>query len=81
MIEKFIQSYIELIIEHPKDLKIDKIKNPDGYTEIMILANKSDVGKIIGKDATTIKSLKTLVNAYKMKDPTTYKIVVKELDE
>lgn len=81
MIEKFIQSYIELIIEHPKDLKIDKIKNSDGYTEIMILANKSDVGKIIGKDATTIKSLKTLVNAYKMKDPTTYKIVVKELDE
>lgn len=81
MVEEFIRQYALLICEYPKKIKIEKIKIDDNFYEIIIYADKTDTGKLIGKDGKMINAIRTVVLGYKAKDAASYKFSVKALEE
>ncbi|VYT05423.1 KH domain-containing protein [Campylobacter ureolyticus] len=81
MVEEFIRQYALLICEYPEKIKIEKIKIDDNFYEIIIYVDKTDTGKLIGKDGKMINAIRTVVLGYKAKDSVSYKFSVKALEE
>ncbi len=75
MIE-FIEKYVKLLSFYPNDISIKIENKSDDFAEITIYANKVDTGRIIGKNGSMIKALKTVLNGCKAKNKTNYKISV-----
>ena len=73
---KFIEKYIKLLAFYPDDINIKIENKSDDFAEILIYANKVDTGRIIGKNGSMIKALKTVLNGCKAKDKINYKISV-----
>lgn len=76
MVEHFVEQFVKLIAEYPDEISVSKVKE-NGFDEILIIANKVDAGKIIGKEGKMINALKTVVGGCKAKDNITLKISVK----
>ena len=81
MVEEFIRQYALLICEYPEKIKIEKVKIDDNFYEIIIYADKTDTGKLIGKNGQMINAIRTIVLGYKAKDAASYKFSVKALEE
>jgi predicted RNA-binding protein YlqC (UPF0109 family) len=79
MVADFILEYAKLIISYPDDLKIETKTLNDNFIQITILANETDVGKLIGKNGNMINSIKTIINGCKAKDNISYKLQVKTI--
>ena len=73
---KFIEKYVKLLAFHPEDVNIKIENKTNDFAEILIYANKIDTGRIIGKNGSMIKALKTVLNGCKAKDKINYKISV-----
>ena len=80
MVEDFLKEYAKLIADYPDKIAIEKSCISDDFSEIIIFADKVDVGKLIGKDGKMISAIKTVISAYKSKDSTSYKVTVKSLE-
>lgn len=76
MIENFVEQFIKLISEYPDEIKVTRV-NDHQFDEIIIIANKVDAGKIIGKEGKMINALKTVIGGCKAKDNITLKISVR----
>jgi len=76
MVEKFVKEYAKLISTIPEDIDVIKNDINEGYSEITIVANRVDVGKIIGKEGKMIGAIKTLISGCKAKDKISYKLSV-----
>ena len=76
MVENFVEQFVKLISEHPNEIKVSKVHEGE-FDEILIIANKVDAGKIIGKEGKMINALKTVIGGCKAKDNITLKISVK----
>jgi len=76
LVEHFVEQFVKLIAEYPDEISVSKVKE-NGFDEILIIANKVDAGKIIGKEGKMINALKTVVGGCKAKDNITLKISVK----
>ena len=74
MITKFIENYAKLIVSEPNDVEVTKEIVDDTFAQITIVANSSDIGKLIGKNGNMINALKTMANGCKAKDGVSYKI-------
>lgn len=81
MIEKFLEEFSKLVVDKPELIKVDKEDIDDTFCEITITADKTDTGKLIGKDGKMINSLKTLISGCKAKDGKSYRVTVKAVDE
>lgn len=81
MVEKFLLEYAKLIADKPEKVTTQKIKIDDNFTEIIIKADKDDIGKLIGKDGRMISAIKTVIVGCKAKDSTSYRITVQSCDE
>ena len=57
MVEEFLSEFAKLVVKYPSDIEI-KIKNIDSIVDITIIANKSDIGKLIGREGKMIGALK-----------------------
>ncbi len=79
MIEDFLSAYVKKIVKNPQSIRIDKIKNDQGY-DFMIYAASEDIGKIVGKDGKMIAAIKAFVSGCKAKDGLSYKIAAKAID-
>jgi hypothetical protein len=79
LVEHFVEEFVKLIAEYPDEIRVTKVKEA-GFDEIIIMANKIDAGKIIGKEGKMINALKTVVGGCKAKDNITLKISVKTND-
>jgi len=73
---KFVEKYIKLLAFHPDDVVVKIGNKTDDFTEILVYANKIDTGRIIGKNGTMIKAIKTLISGCKAKNKINYKISV-----
>jgi predicted RNA-binding protein YlqC (UPF0109 family) len=73
---KFVEKYIKLLAFHPDDVIVKIGKQAEDFTEILVYANKVDTGRIIGKNGTMIKAIKTLISGCKAKNKINYKISV-----
>lgn len=76
-IASFIEDYAKLVIEDVNALEIAENQIDDSFTEIVIYANKSDAGKLIGKDGNMVNALKTIISGCKAKDGKSYRVLVR----
>ncbi|MCI7447994.1 MULTISPECIES: KH domain-containing protein [Campylobacter] len=81
MVEKFIEEYAKLIASEPENVSVSRVNLGENFDEIIVRTSKNDTGRLIGKDGKMINALKTLITGYKAKEPTSYRITVKALDE
>ena len=81
MVEKFIEEYAKLIANEPENVSVSRVNLGENFDEIIVRTSKNDTGRLIGKDGKMINALKTLITGYKAKEPTSYRITVKALDE
>jgi len=65
-----------MIVNYPEDIEVSSIKLDDTFFEITIIANNSDIGKLIGKNGNMINAIKTILNGCKAKDGNSYKVQV-----
>ena len=77
MVEDFILEFAKLISDYPEEIEIDRKDIDDSFSEILIIANKQDTGKLIGKNGKMITSLKTIISGCKAKENRSYRVVVK----
>jgi len=73
---QFVEKYVKLLAFHPEDVIVKTGEKTDNFVEILIYANKIDTGRIIGKNGTMIKAIKTLISGCKAKENINYKISV-----
>jgi len=60
--EKYIEFIIKNLVNHPEEIKINRI---DGTKEtiIEIRVHQDDVGKVIGKNGSVVRALRTIISA------------------
>jgi len=75
MIANFVAQYARLIASHPDDIKVE-VDEGDKITQIVLYANQSDIGKLIGKEGKMIGAIKTVISGCKAKDGVSYRINV-----
>lgn len=75
MIADFVADYAKLIVSHPDDVSVE-VNEGDKVTEIVLYANQSDIGKLIGKEGKMIGAIKTVISGCKAKDGVSYRINV-----
>lgn len=76
MITDFVSTYAKMIVNYPEDIEVSSTKLDDTFFEITIIANNSDIGKLIGKNGNMINAIKTILNGCKAKDGNSYKVQV-----
>lgn len=76
MIQDFVSSYAKMIVNHPQDINVELNEIDPTFHEVIIYANNSDVGKLIGKNGNMINAIKTILNGCKAKNGISYKIQV-----
>lgn len=81
MVENFLEEYAKLISERPDLIKVERVNLGENFDEIIVYAAKDDTGRLIGKDGKMINAIKTVVIGCKAKDPTSYRITVKAIEE
>ncbi len=76
MAEKFILEFAKLIAEYPDEIEVKRVDIDDTFSEIEIIANKSDTGKLIGRNGKMISSLKTIITGCKAKENRSYRVTI-----
>jgi len=61
-IKNMIRKICEMLVDKPETIKLGEEKRDDA-TIIVLSVDKSDIGKIIGRNGQTAKALRALVNA------------------
>ena len=72
----FVVEFAKLLSFEPDKIKSEVISHED-FDEIVIWAKKADVGRIIGKEGSMVKAIKTVIDGCRVKDNKNYKITVK----
>jgi len=61
-IQNMIRKICEMLVDKPETIKLGEEKR-DEVTILVLSVDKSDIGKIIGRNGQTAKALRALVNA------------------
>ena len=76
MITEFVSTYAKMIVAHPDEIEVELKKIDETFFEVIVNANDSDIGKLIGKNGNMINAIKTILNGCKAKDGISYKIQI-----
>jgi len=80
MVVDFVTHFAKMLSFNPEKIKTEVVSHED-FDEIVIWAKKGDVGRIIGKEGSMVKAIKTVISGCRAKEDKNYKITVKILDE
>ncbi len=80
MVIDFVTQFAKMLSFEPEKIK-SEIAHHEDFEEIIIWAKKIDVGRIIGKEGSMVRSIKMVISGCRAKEDTNYKITVKILDE
>ena len=80
MVVEFVEEFAKLLAFEPEKVKVEVVPHDD-FDEIVIYAKKADVGRIIGKEGSMVKAIKTVISGCKAKENKNYKITVKAENE
>ncbi|MCR2062875.1 KH domain-containing protein [Campylobacter helveticus] len=80
MVEDFLKEYAKLIADFPNKIDTKKVEVEENFVEVFLFADKSDTGKLIGKNGKMINAIKTVISACKSKENTSYRVTVKALE-
>lgn len=58
--QEFVETIVKAIVDNPADVKTDRTVDEMGVL-IQLTVNPADMGKIIGKEGRTAKSIRTLL--------------------
>ena len=58
----------EQLVDHPEDVKTNRVEAENGDVTIELRVNAEDMGKVIGKQGRIAKSIRTLVKAAAAKE-------------
>ena len=67
VLKSLVEYIVKTLVESPDLVQINQ-SDRDGQAVIVISVNKSDIGRVIGKDGQTIKAIRSLVFAVKNDD-------------
>ena len=76
MITEFVSTYAKMIVSHPDEIEVELKEINETFYEVIVNANDSDIGKLIGKNGNMINAIKTILNGCKAKDGISYKIQI-----
>ncbi len=77
MVDKFIKAYAKKISLYPEYIEVkESINEVENICNVVIYADDSDMGRLIGKNGKMISSIKALVSGCKAKNGISYKVVV-----
>ena len=76
MITEFVSTYAKMIVAHPDEIEVELKEINETFFEVIVNANDSDIGKLIGKNGNMINAIKTILNGCKAKDGISYKIQI-----
>jgi predicted RNA-binding protein YlqC (UPF0109 family) len=77
--QKLLLRMVQLIVDHPEDVAIEAVhEDEDKISIFRIKVNPLDVGKVIGRQARNVHSLRILAGAMGMKARWRYLIEVEE---
>ncbi len=65
--KEFIEFIVKQMVDKPEKVLIEKIEN-ENTIEIKIEVDKSDIGKVVGKQGKNINALRTLLTAVGAKE-------------
>ncbi len=80
MVVDFVTQFAKMLSFESEKIKSEVVAHDD-FDEIVIWAKKGDAGRIIGKDGSMVKAIKTVISGCRAKEDKNYKITVKILDE
>ena len=80
MVVQFVEEYAKLLAFEPEYIKV-KVKPREGFDEIIVFAKKADVSRLIGKDGSMVRAIKTVISGCRAKENKNYKITVKAYEE
>ncbi len=78
MIADFVAQFAKLIASNPDDIRVE-VEEGDEITQIVLYANQTDIGKLIGKSGKMIGAIKTVISGCKAKDGVSYRINVEAI--
>ena len=81
MADKFIYTFATLIASKPDEIKVERKDVDETFSEITVIADKSDTGKLIGKEGKMISALKSVISGCKAKENRSYRIIIKSHEE
>ncbi len=81
MADKFILSFAKLIANKPQEIKVHRVDVDDTFSEITVIADKSDTGKLIGKEGKMISAIKSVISGCKAKEERSYRVIIKSHEE
>ena len=64
---EYLRSLIAPLVDYPDSVQIDK-KNDEMGVLLTLSVDKSDMGKIIGREGITAKSIRTVLKVFGMKN-------------
>ncbi len=73
--DKFVEFVLKQIVQHPDDVSIQKIESSKEVI-LEIRVNPSDIGKVIGKSGSVIRSIRTIISALSSKEKKHYLVEV-----
>ncbi|MEA2017551.1 MAG: KH domain-containing protein [Campylobacterota bacterium] len=76
MITEFVSTYAKMIVSHPDEIEVELKEINETFFEVIVKANDSDIGKLIGKNGNMINAIKTILNGCKAKNGISYKIQI-----
>ncbi|MCU1286675.1 MAG: RNA-binding protein domain [Acidobacteriales bacterium] len=59
---QLVEDVVKFLVEHPEQVSVEEVKESGGIVLNLRVAQK-DVGKVIGKQGRTVRSLRTLLDA------------------
>ena len=81
MAEKFIYTFATLIANKPDQIEVRREDVDETFSQITVIADKGDTGKLIGKEGKMISALKSVISGCKAKENRSYRIVIKSHEE
>lgn len=68
MIRRLVEEVVKSIVDNPGSVQITEIQQDDGRKMIAIKIADADLGKVIGRNGQTIKTIRAMVYAINSSD-------------
>ena len=75
-----VEEVVKMIVDHPEQVIVEEGTSERGGAALNLRVAQTDVGKVIGKQGRTIRSLRNLVSAATMKQNKYYSLEIIEED-
>jgi predicted RNA-binding protein YlqC (UPF0109 family) len=77
-VRTLVEEVVKMIVDHPEEVAVEEAADDRGGAALNLRVAQTDVGKVIGKQGRTIRSLRNLVSAAAIKQNRYYSLEIIE---